>query len=176
MTEKYVKIVHENVKWFCHYYNNDKECPRGEKCIFLHEHSGDCRYKNLCERNNCMFKHEAGKSEQKGSEAANENGIWEVNEEECLEVSECIDDVSENMENFFCKPSQNKEGDLTLGTDGQYFYCNICEYKATTKHDLKNHEDEKHNWCWVCERNFETKKEFKIHHYTVHSASKGIWD
>ena len=101
-----------------------------------------------------------------------ENGIWEVNEEECIEVSECIDDVSANMEKTFCKPRQNKEGDLTLGTDEQYFNCNICEYKATTKHDLKNHEDEKLNWCWVCESNFETKR-FIIILYTVHPRVSG---
>ena len=56
-----------------------------------------------------MFKHEASKSE-----AANDIGIWELNEEECIEVSECIDDVSANMEKTFCKPSQNEEDDLTL--------------------------------------------------------------
>ena len=47
LMEKHVKIMHENVKWFCHFYNNDKECPQGLKCIFLHKDSEYCRYKNL---------------------------------------------------------------------------------------------------------------------------------
>ena len=43
---------------FCHYYNNDKECPFDEQCIFAHEDSPECKYANGCERMLCMFKHE----------------------------------------------------------------------------------------------------------------------
>ena len=171
LMEKHVKIVHENVMWFCHFYNNGKECPKGVKCIFLHEDSGYCRYKNLCERTYCMFKHDKCEYEDSG---AVKDSIWEVNEEE-LEVSECVD-VSGNMEQTFCNPSQTGKVDLSLETDEQDFKCRMCEYEATTKHDLKNHEDENHNWCWVCEKNFENKREFKVHHYTLHSKSKSIWD
>ena len=169
--EKHVKIVHESVKWFCHFYNNDKECPKDSKCIFLHEDSCYCRYKNVCKRTYCMFKHDKCKDED--SDAAKDS-IWEVNEEE-LEVSECVD-VSEILEQTFCNPSQTGKVGLSIETDDKYFKCAICDYKATTKDDLKNHEDKNHNWCWVCEKNFENKREFKVHHYTLHSKSKSIWD
>ena len=35
------------------------------------------------------------------------DGIWELNEEECIEVSECIDDATVNLVKTFCKPSTN---------------------------------------------------------------------
>ena len=82
--------------------------------------------------------------------------------------------VSDNMEATFS--IANLEKDFVLETDDQDLKCSICNYKATTKHELKYHEDEEHNWCWVCEKNFETKREFKTHHYTVHSSSRSIWD
>ena len=56
--EKHVSAVHEKVKIFCHYYNNDKECPFEGKCIFAHDESPDCRFGNLCERIMCMFSHD----------------------------------------------------------------------------------------------------------------------
>ena len=63
---KHVKVRHENVKWYCHFFNNGKDCPHGDKCIFLHESSVQCKYGRLCERNFCMFKHEKsiGKNEE----------------------------------------------------------------------------------------------------------------
>ena len=174
---KHVKIVHENVKWFCHFYNNNKECPQGVKCIFLHQDSEYCRYKNLCERTYCMFKHETSKCEPQDSDATKETaqGIWEMNDDEVLEVIECVD-TSRNMEQTFCNPNQSEKSDLSVETEEKSFKCTPCEYEAMTKHDLKNHEDDKHNWCWVCDKHFETKREFNVHHYSVHSSSRGIWD
>ena len=63
---KHVKVRHENVKWYCHLFNNGKDCPHGDKCIFLHESSVQCKYGRLCEGNFCMFKHEKsiGKNEE----------------------------------------------------------------------------------------------------------------
>ena len=54
---KHMQIVHENVKLYCHYFNNDTVCPYKEECIFLHEDSEYCRYELSCERKLCMFKH-----------------------------------------------------------------------------------------------------------------------
>ena len=57
--EKHIKISHENLKIYCHYYNNEKECPFDDDCVYLHEDSVDCKYGDLCERDMCMFKHES---------------------------------------------------------------------------------------------------------------------
>ena len=55
--KKHVLIQHENVKLYCHYYNNQKTCPFDDESIFLHEDARYCKYDLICERNYCMFKH-----------------------------------------------------------------------------------------------------------------------
>ena len=54
---KHMEAAHEN-NLYCHYYNNDKECPFDDQCIFLHDDSENCKYGKACERNLCMYKHE----------------------------------------------------------------------------------------------------------------------
>ena len=53
-----MKISHESLKIYCHYFNNSKTCPFDDECVFLHEDAEICKYGAQCERNNCMFKHE----------------------------------------------------------------------------------------------------------------------
>ena len=38
----HIKVTHYNVKLFCHFYNNEKDCPNDQECVFLHEVSGPC--------------------------------------------------------------------------------------------------------------------------------------
>ena len=54
---KHKRIVHENLKLYCHYFNNGKDCPYQEEFIFLHEASKSCKYGGVCERQLCMFRH-----------------------------------------------------------------------------------------------------------------------
>ena len=53
------KIVHENLKLYCHYYNNGKNCPYDQECGFLHTVAVVCKYGDLCDRQMCMFRHSA---------------------------------------------------------------------------------------------------------------------
>ena len=39
----HVEAVHENIKMFCHYFDNDKDCPHDDQCIFSHEESPECK-------------------------------------------------------------------------------------------------------------------------------------
>ena len=55
--EKHLKISHEKLKIYCHFYKNHKSCPYGEKCVFLHEDSDNCKYGTMCERIFFMYKH-----------------------------------------------------------------------------------------------------------------------
>ena len=34
---KHHKIAHKNLKFYCHYFNNSKNCPFKEECVFLHK-------------------------------------------------------------------------------------------------------------------------------------------
>ena len=36
---KHKEEAHESVELFCHYFNNDKDCPFDDQCIFIHEES-----------------------------------------------------------------------------------------------------------------------------------------
>ena len=54
---KHNKIVHENMKLYCHYFNNGKNCPFAKECVFIHEVSDKCKYGKVCEREMCTFRH-----------------------------------------------------------------------------------------------------------------------
>ena len=80
--EKHVRISHENVKLFCHYFNNGVECPYNDECIFVHEDSEVCKYGAMCERNNCMYKHKEENDDDKNEELdiTEENEVDESDE------------------------------------------------------------------------------------------------
>ena len=42
--DKHVKIAHESLKIYCHYFNNSKTCPFDIECVFLHEDAKICDY------------------------------------------------------------------------------------------------------------------------------------
>ena len=93
LKDMHVKIVHQNVKLYCHYYNNDKDCPFEEECVFLHEDSEDCRYADTCERENCMFKHGSdGDGDDKEDESE------DVDDEQDDENDDEIDEESDDDE------------------------------------------------------------------------------
>ena len=54
---KYIKIAHEDARLYCHFFNNGITCPFEQDCVFLYEHSTQCKHGALCERNLCMYKH-----------------------------------------------------------------------------------------------------------------------
>ena len=56
--EKHMDVVHKSIKIFCHYYNNNKEYPYKDQCIYAHEVAKERRFGNDCERIMCMFRHE----------------------------------------------------------------------------------------------------------------------
>ena len=59
----------------CHYFNNDKVCPYEEiGCMFRHEKSEPCKYKEFCKNKLCPFQHNLRtESIDKTSDKAPEN-------------------------------------------------------------------------------------------------------
>ena len=57
--EKHVKSHHNSYKIsFCHYYNNDQECPfQSLGCKFKHSDAKHCKDGKNCKRKMCQFKH-----------------------------------------------------------------------------------------------------------------------
>ena len=66
--EKHVNISHEDVNIFCHFFNNNLDCPYNERCIFIHKDSEMCRYGSSCERKKCMYKHEEKNDDDENDE------------------------------------------------------------------------------------------------------------
>ena len=63
--KKHQEIHTSNVTRFCHYYNNNKECPFEELgCMFLHQHSEMCKYDQACSKPLCSYKHPQSNSKE----------------------------------------------------------------------------------------------------------------
>ena len=96
--DKHVKIAHESLKIYCHYFNNSKTCPFDNECVFLHEDAKICKYGAQCERNHCMFKHE--------SDTDNDNDENDDNEEDGVDDEEYDEDDHDekDLERTFSNP------------------------------------------------------------------------
>ena len=111
---KHTKIVHENFKLYCHFYNNNKTCPKEEKCVFLHEDSEICKYGDLCDRINCMFKHECGENDDANEEDDNGDGEEDNDAVDDGENESDTDDENEEVKvtnQTFENPSQSDKSD-----------------------------------------------------------------
>ena len=82
------------MKIFCHYFNNNYECPYDDQCIFAHDESPVCKFGKECERLMCMFKH---------------NGRRDVSDDE--------DEVDENSEDESGDENEGDENNLIKITD-----------------------------------------------------------
>ena len=82
---KHVKAVHEDVKLFCYFYNNNEECPHGDE-KFLYEDSEPCKYGKQCAQNLCMFKraendeNEIDKSDSDGEHSDSDDDEADIDE------------------------------------------------------------------------------------------------
>ena len=171
--EKHIKIAHENVKLFCHYFNNDKVCPYKEECIFLHEDSNACRYGLSCERNNCMFKQctneEIADSE---NEKDVENGKdVEVENDDATEKIEIVSiditdaDADESMNNNYDKQNETFMNPSQADTIASVmkFKCEKCDFETSSGLEIKNHKQLFHTLCSSCFSNFSSPKQLKKH-------------
>ena len=113
--EKHLKIAHEGLKIYCHYFNNEKECPFNEKCIFLHENSSQCKYGKLCERTNCMYKHIAEDNYEENEEIEEDD----ISDDEC--DIEDVDDDNGVAENTFFNPSVETETEKKAESETEEF-------------------------------------------------------
>ena len=133
--EKHKEAEHEDVQLFCHYYNNEKECPFEDDCIFAHEDSEKVKFGGNCERNMCMFKHEDLVTEtcdsDDDSEDGDDNMIGDVgnNFDEIKPVLEQFEQDVDNFEQLLEKYSPK---------------CKECEFEARDFNGLTVHVKAKH--------------------------------
>ena len=168
--EKHMQIVHENVKLYCHYFNNDKVCPYKEEFIFLHEDSDYCRYELSCERKLCMFKHcvngENADDESDNVEKNEENEKKEENEKtvgngknEERENLEAIDEVEivnidephdiievEDPDEIMNDDEKQNEtfvnpSQADNDASSKIIKCEMCDFKTSTRLEITNHKE-----------------------------------
>ena len=77
--EKDVTIAHVDARLYCHFFNNGITFPYEQDFVFLHEHSTQCKYGALCDRNVCMYKHLENSCEQQIEDELND--VTKLNEE-----------------------------------------------------------------------------------------------
>ena len=144
LLEKHNEAVHGSMKIFCHYFNNDKDCPFDDQCIFAHEESPACKYEKGCERIMCMFQHE--KSEEKDDDDGDnsddddseDDDDNEQNDEESLvkirDLEPSIKKVEEAM----------KKVNVLLQKQTSALKCDDCEFEARNTNGLTMHKKAKH--------------------------------
>ena len=128
--EKHKSGVHEDFEIFCHFFNNNKDCPFDDQCIYLHEESDNCKYGKSCERILCMFKHEECDD---GDDSENENDSEEDEDEESVEnLKPVLKKIQEAVEKF----------DVLLKKCS--LRCDQCEFEAKNQNGLNMHVKSKH--------------------------------
>ena len=131
--EKRKQAVHEDVTLYCHYFNNDKDRPYDDVCIFLHEDSEECKFGNMCERTLCMYKHKSRNGDEDQSDEESDGDDDSIN----VDVEE-IKPVLEKLEEAFEKLSVN------LKKHFGPLKCDKCEFEARNKNRFTMHKRAKH--------------------------------
>ena len=170
---KHIQVIHENVKLFCHYFNNDQTCPFNDDCVFLHEESGDCKYGESCEREFCMFQHKENNDSSYDDEEESENGDGDEESENENEEENVDNEEVNECDQTFVNPSlvrtqeQNKVSRIEV--EEQPIQCELCIFKTPNKGRMQKHSIENHSVkgkyvCTLCKQEF-NKKQFKNHKY-----------
>ena len=133
--EKHRDAVHEGKKLFCHYYNNETDCPYEDQCIFLHEESQICKYGKACERVMCMFRHkdsESGESDE--SDEDDDEDEEDENEQDVDNLKPSLEKVKKSLEKVA----------VLLQQVVPNFKCQHCDFEAKNQNGLNMHVKAKH--------------------------------
>ena len=133
--EKHKEASHENVELYCHYFNNDKDCPFEDECIYLHEESDNCKYGKQCARKFCMFKHEDTNEEDEceTDEDSDDDVDLGVNGIDLNKIKPVLEKFKKVVEHF-----EELMGEFSLK-------CKHCEFEAKDRNGLTMHIKAKHD-------------------------------
>ena len=129
LRDKHMKISHENKMLYCHYFNNLKQCPYEESCIFMHKDSDLCKYGNRCERFLCMYKHK------------NEENLLNSTAIEKSDINTTFLNpfILEKFKCFECEFVTTARTDFEEHTDEVKRHCHICDDDYFCVDNLKSH-------------------------------------
>ena len=134
--EKHIQAAHEDITLYCHYFNNDKDCPYENECIFVHEESEICKFSSGCERLLCMYRHEGDNAAEDDTDDESDDGDADDDSMD-VDVAE-IKPVLEKLEEAFEKLSVN------LKKHFGPLKCEMCEFEAKNENGLTMHKRAKH--------------------------------
>ena len=146
---------HTNVNTkFCHFFNNEKECPYIEPgCMFKHEISPHCYFQKKCNKNLCQFQHTKTDDENIPIEREIDS---EHSTDDHLKYNDAIVKTCSQCDRIFAsieelelhKDSDHKKYILSLTEEEQYFDLYVEHNFAEI---FKNFEDNKrHIHCYYC--------------------------
>ena len=140
LLEKHKEAAHENVELYCHYFNNGKDCPFEDECIFLHEESVNCRFGKNCERNLCMYQHGGFDAVENDDDAISDDD-YDEDDDDQIEIGNV------NLEHI--KPVLDKFKEAVENFEkllGQYsLKCKDCEFEGKDLNGLTMHIKAEHN-------------------------------
>ena len=142
LLEPHIEVVHKTMKIFCHYFNNGKDCPFDEQCIFAHEDAKDCLFGNDCERMKCMFKHEEhfqddGETEDEDSEDDEDDSDKNYDNSENYDPNLVqITDLEPSIRKV--EEAMAKVNDL-LNNKSDKLKCDKCDFEARNANGLNMH-------------------------------------
>ena len=129
LKEKHMNISHGNKLIYCHYFNNNKNCPYEENCMYIHDDSEICKYDSKCARNLCMYKHSFDQAD----------------------ITECDINVtfqnpylSEKFECDSCGLVTTDKKEFELHLDDVKNWCSVCKEDFNCVDYMKEHLDADH--------------------------------
>ena len=139
---------------FCHYFNNKKVCPYDDiGCMFKHERSKACKFKQSCRNKLCQFQHFSEASEEvyitkDNSSTDSENAL--ANE---IEITK-YDNIAQN--------SNNDEENYS---DSEPEECDTCDRIFKNNDDLNEHHSNDNCGfeCTKCGEYFKYEADLKVH-------------
>ena len=137
--DRHITAAHENITLFCHYFNNEEDCPFEDECVFVHEESDVCKFGKACERILCMYKHERRNSDENDDNDGSDDESESDDSDDELEVDiEELKPVLGKLEEAFEKLS------ISLKKHFGPLKCDMCEFEAKKQNGLTMHKRAKH--------------------------------
>ena len=174
--EMHNTITHKNVRFYCHYFNNGKQCPFKTECVFLHEVSKVCKDGKKCERDMCMFRHEVQDDIEINPEKinVNEECVSELVEKNDATADQSdfvdVDEVDETKAgNEISNRTFNNPSQVENITSDELFKCEICDFASARQKIIEDHKELFHNWCPRCYSSFDSQRKLKSHVKNDHS-------
>ena len=186
--KKHENMHKSNENKFCHYYNNQKDCPYEDLgCMFLHEESTVCRFQANCGNKLCQFRHrDVFKCEyceytnQTEKELVvhmdDDHDEWKVTEYFCNNFCRAEHAIHICMTSDDFKEFRGFDIIKTKFDDyieDSIFACLECKFTAKNKEKMKEHMKSSHAdktfiKCTFCDSRYsewrELRKHFKDNH------------